>query len=108
MIKLGLFMMGEGHHVAAWRDPDVPKGTTLDIRHFAETARIGERGLFDFIFLADTNAIFFSDDLDQLRRTSAPLRIEPLTLLSAIAMVTDHIGLICTATTTYLDPFHVA
>ena len=101
-------MMGEGHHVAAWRDPDVPKGTTLDIRHFAETARIGERGLFDFIFLADTNAIFFSDDLDQLRRTSAPLRIEPLTLLSAIAMVTDHIGLICTATTTYLDPFHVA
>jgi alkanesulfonate monooxygenase len=108
MMKLGLFMMGEGHHVAAWRDPDVKSGTTMDVRHFVDIAQTGERGRFDFVFLADTNAIFFSDDLVQLRRTSAPLRLEPITLLSAVAMATEHIGLICTATTTYLDPFHVA
>lgn len=108
MMKLGLFMMGEGHHVAAWRDPGVRKGTTLDIQHFVDIAKTGERGFFDFLFTADTNAIFYGDDLEQLRRTTAPLRLEPLTLLSALAMATEHIGLICTATTTYLDPFHVA
>jgi N-acetyl-S-(2-succino)cysteine monooxygenase len=108
MMKLGLFMMGEGHHVAAWRDPGVRSGTTLDIQHFVDIAKTGERGRFDFLFTADTNAIFYGDDLEQLRRTTSTLRLEPLTLLSALAMVTDHIGLICTATTTYLDPFHVA
>ena len=108
MMKLGLFMQGGGHHIAAWRDPAVQKGATLDVRHYAEIARIGERGLFDFLFTADTNAIFYGDDLHKLRRTPDVLRLEPITLLSSLAMVTEHIGLICTATTTYLDPFHVA
>ncbi len=36
------------------------------------------------------------------------MRIEPITLLGALAAVTQHIGLVSTATTTYLDPFHVA
>jgi alkanesulfonate monooxygenase len=42
------------------------------------------------------------------KRTAVSMRIEPLTLLGALAAVTSHIGLISTATTTYLDPFHVA
>jgi N-acetyl-S-(2-succino)cysteine monooxygenase len=107
-MKLGLFMQGGGHHIAAWRDPSVQKGATLDIAHYAEIARTGERGLFDFLFTADTNAIFYGDDLNKLRHTPDALRLEPITLLSALAMITEHIGLICTATTTYLDPFHVA
>lgn len=108
MMHLGLFIAAEGHHVAAWRDPATQSGASQDIRHYVALARAGERGRFDFLFTADTNAIFYGDDLEQLRRTTAALRLEPLTLLSALAMVTDHIGLICTATTTYLDPFHVA
>jgi len=108
MMKLGLFMMGEGHHVAAWRDSDARCNSSQDIRHYVEVAQTGERGRFDFLFTADTNAIFYGDDLVQLRRTTSTLRLEPLTLLSALAMATEHIGLICTATTTYLDPFHVA
>ena len=107
-MKLGLFMLGGGHHIAAWRDPSTPKGAALDIQHYIEIARIGERGLFDFIFTADTNAFFYGDDIHKLRRTPEALRLEPLTLLSALAMATKNIGLICTATTTYLDPFHVA
>lgn len=108
MIHLGLFLSGEGHHIAAWRDPDAPPDASMDIRHFAELARTGERGGFDFLFTADTNAIFYGDDLEEMRRTTSALRLEPLTLLSALAMATEHIGLVCTATTTYLDPFHVA
>ncbi len=108
MMKLGLFMLGGGHHIAAWRDPSAQKGAALDIQHYVEIAQIGERGLFDFIFTADTNAFFYGDDIYKLRRTPETLRLEPLTLLSSLAMVTKNIGLICTATTTYLDPFHVA
>lgn len=108
MMRLGLFIAGEGHHVAAWRDPAARDGASQDIGHFAALARAAEAACFDFLFTADTNAVFYGDDPEQWRRTTAALRLEPLTLLSALAMVTEHIGLVCTATTTYLDPFHVA
>jgi N-acetyl-S-(2-succino)cysteine monooxygenase len=108
MMKLGLFMHSGGHHIAAWRAPGVADSATLSLQHHVEIAQAGERGRFDFLFTADTNAIFYGDDLQKLRRTTETLRLEPITLLSALAAVTSHIGLICTATTTYLDPFHVA
>ena len=92
MMNLGLFMQGGGHHIAAWRDPAVQKGATLDVRHYAEIARIGERGLFDFLFTADTNAIFYGDDLHKLRRTPDALRLEPITLLSSLAVVSGCMG----------------
>jgi alkanesulfonate monooxygenase len=107
MMKLGLFMHSAGHHIAAWRAPGVADSATLSLQHHVEIAQAGERGRFDFLFTADTNAIFYGDDLQKLRRTTETLRLEPITLLSALAAVTNHIGLICTATTTYLDPFHV-
>ena len=108
MMHLGLFLSGDGHHIAAWRDPAARRGANLDVRHYVELAKIAERACFDFLFTADTNAVFYGDDPEQWRRTTSALRLEPLTLLSALAMATDHIGLICTATTTYLEPFHVA
>ena len=108
MMHLGLFVSGDGHHIASWRDPATRANANQDIHHYVALARIGERGLFDFLFTADTNAVFYGDDLNQLRRTAGALRLEPLTLLSALAMTTEHIGLVCTATTTYLEPFHVA
>jgi len=108
MMKLGLFMHSGGHHIAAWRAPGVADSATLSLPHHIDIAQAGERGCFDFLFTADTNAIFYGDDLQKLGRTTETLRLEPITLLSALAAVTDHIGLICTATTTYLDPFHVA
>ena len=36
------------------------------------------------------------------------MRLEPLTLLAALAAVTTHLGLVSTATTTYNDPFNIA
>src|SRR5215831_17471307 len=96
MMKLGLFFEGCGQHLAAWRDPDV------------EIARIAERGKLDFLFTADTNATFGPDDADAWVRTQAASRLEPITLLGALAAVTQRIGLVATATTTYFEPFHVA
>jgi N-acetyl-S-(2-succino)cysteine monooxygenase len=108
MMKLGLFLEGTGHHVAAWRDPDVDPYGRQSLAHYIESARTAERGKFDLLFMADTNATFGADDVDTWSRTTASVRLEPITLLGALAAVTGRIGLVATATTTYLEPFHVA
>ncbi len=108
MMKLGLFIAGSGHHIAAWRDPNTDAEAVLNLRHYVEMARLAERACFDLLFTADTNATFGPDDIEVWSRTTGALRLEPLTLLSALAVTTDRIGLVSTATTTYLEPYHVA
>jgi N-acetyl-S-(2-succino)cysteine monooxygenase len=108
MMKLGLFLEGSGHHVAAWRDPDVDPNGRQTFAQYLDSARIAERGKFDLLFMADTNATFGADDVDSWTRTTAASRLEPITLLGALAAVTERIGLVATATTTYFEPFHVA
>ena len=78
------------------------------LAHYLDIARLAERGKFDLLFMADTNATFGADDVESWTRTTAASRLEPLTLLGAIATVTERIGLVATATTTYFEPFHVA
>jgi FMN-dependent oxidoreductase (nitrilotriacetate monooxygenase family) len=46
--------------------------------------------------------------VEALKRSHTVTSFEPLTLLSALAMVTERIGLIATASTTYNDPYHIA
>jgi N-acetyl-S-(2-succino)cysteine monooxygenase len=108
MLHLALFIAGSGHHVAAWRDPRADPRAVLDFAHYARLARTAERACFDLLFTADTNATFGPDDVEVWSRTTGALRFEPLTLLSALAAVTERIGLVSTATTTYLEPYHVA
>ena len=108
MMKLGMFLEGTGHHTAAWRDPDVDPHGRVSLSHFLDIARLAERGMFDMLFMADTNATFGPDDVESWTRTTAGTRLEPITLLAAMAAVTEHIGLVATATTTYFEPFHVA
>jgi alkanesulfonate monooxygenase SsuD/methylene tetrahydromethanopterin reductase-like flavin-dependent oxidoreductase (luciferase family) len=108
MMKLGFFLYGTGHHIASWRDPGVMPNANQSLKHYIAITQTAERGLFDFVFNADSNSTFGPDDPDIWKRTTVSMRLEPLTLLGALAAVTSHIGLISTATTTYLDPFHVA
>jgi alkanesulfonate monooxygenase len=106
-IRLGLFAHVTGNHIAAWRHrrSDARAGTSF--RHYAEVAALAERGLFDMLFLADTNAVW-KGDTATLSRDPKTAQFEPLTLLSALAVVTRHIGLVATATTTYNEPYHIA
>ena len=106
-LKLGAFLWPTGHHIAAWRHPAVPANSGVNFAHFVEVARIAERGLFDMLFFADQAAIF-NDTPDNLSRNSYMVRIEPFTLLAALATMTTNIGLVCTATTTYDEPYHIA
>jgi alkanesulfonate monooxygenase len=46
--------------------------------------------------------------LDALKHSHTVTSFEPFTLLSALAMVTEHLGLIATGSTTFDAPYHVA
>lgn len=103
-LRLGAFLNGLGHHVAAWRHPDAPLDADL-LQLYSQLARTAERARFDAVFFADSLAI--DTAVVDSGRTRGDF-LEPLTLLAALAAVTDHIGLIGTATTTYNEPYQVA
>jgi N-acetyl-S-(2-succino)cysteine monooxygenase len=106
--KLGAFLMNTGHHVAAWRHPDADADGGLDFAHYKRLAQTAERAKFDMVFLADGVAVRRDHNLDSLSRSGQLVHFEPLTLLSALSAVTEHIGLVATASTTYNEPYHIA
>ncbi|HEK0905586.1 LLM class flavin-dependent oxidoreductase [Pseudomonas putida] len=106
-LKLGAFLANSGHHVAAWRHPLAQADASQDFEHFKAIARSAERGKFDALFIADVVALW-GHHLDALSRTARAEHFEPLTLMSALAAVTERIGLIATATTSYNEPYHIA
>ncbi|MCR6476248.1 LLM class flavin-dependent oxidoreductase [Variovorax sp. ZS18.2.2] len=107
-IKLNAFLMATGHHVAAWRHPDVPLQAGLGFAHYKALAQTAERAKFDGVFLADSVGIRDASASQTLHRSARVSGFEPLTLLSALAAVTERVGLIATVSTTYNEPYHVA
>lgn len=100
-MHLGLFILGTGSHVAGWRMP----GAFTDFSDMAAVraiARTAERGRFDMIFMGDNLYA------DSGAHPSYTLRLEPLTMLAALAASTTHIGLGATVATTYSDPYTTA
>ena len=97
----------QGSHVGEWRHPDAWARPAANIAHAVRLAEIAEAGLMDLLFLADGNGVRQMDKPDLFAATSPSDRpgvFEPVTLLSALAMVTRHIGLVATTTTTYDEP----
>src|SRR4051812_17563852 len=101
-MRLNLFIQSRGHHEASWRHPASSKLPLTDIRYTVEMAQKAEAGLFDSIFLADVLGLW--NDVEK-----APFNwLEPVTTLAALAMATNRIGLIATASTTYTEPYNLA
>jgi alkanesulfonate monooxygenase len=101
----------QGSHVGEWRHRDAWDRPASNLENAVRLARIAEAGLFDLLFLADGNGVRNLDKPDLFAATSPsdrPAVFEPITLLSALAMVTRHIGLVATTTTTYDEPYAVA
>ena len=90
-LHLNAFLMGCGHHEAAWRLPESNPFANLDLGHWTKLAQIAERGTFDSVFLADAPALWG----EAKHRPGGSL--EPTVLLTALAAVTTRIGLIATA-----------
>ncbi|MCW2816829.1 MAG: monooxygenase [Nocardioides sp.] len=102
-IKLGVVPYGTGGpgSYQLWHDPDIPGDASVDIDWFAGVAREAEAAKFDLVFIVDSQFITPHSPPHYLNR------LEPLTLLSALAMATEHIGLVGTATTSFNSPFNL-
>ncbi|QJY49172.1 NtaA/DmoA family FMN-dependent monooxygenase [Pseudonocardia broussonetiae] len=103
-LKLGAVLFGvggPGDH-DTWRHPEVPLDASTDIRWYVERARQAEAALFDLVFIVDSQFITPDSPPHYLNR------LEPLTLLSAVAVQTERIGLVGTLTTSYNSPFNLA
>ncbi len=107
-MRLGAFFNPTGHHVASWRHPRSQADAGINFQHYVEITRTAERAKFDMVFFAD-NVCVREANMEALSRSAQYIaNFEPLTLLSALAPMTSHIGLVATASTSYNEPFHVA
>ncbi|MER9527396.1 NtaA/DmoA family FMN-dependent monooxygenase, partial [Mesorhizobium sp. M0292] len=106
MILSAFFFNPQGDHRMSWRHPRAPGREVLDFDFYRDLVQSAERARIDTIFVADHVAIW--DSVQSGVAHYANARLEPLTLLSALAGVTRHIGLITTASSSYSEPYNVA
>jgi FMN-dependent oxidoreductase (nitrilotriacetate monooxygenase family) len=101
-MSIGMNILGHGGHASGWRIGEVEPTAIWDVGYYQNIARICERGAIDAIFLADGPAL--QGDVGE----QPAGRLEPTVLVTAMAAVTERIGMIATASTTYNDPFNLA
>ena len=106
-LHLGAIMRPAGIHTAWWRYPGAYPDANFNLAHMVNFILVLERAGFDAFFMADHLAVL-NMPVQALRRSATVTSFEPLTLLSALAMVTERIGLIATASTTFDAPYHIA
>ena len=106
-LHLGAFMRPIGIHTAWWRYPGAYPDANFNLRHLVSFIKKLEAARFDAFFMADHLAVL-NMPVEALRRSATATSFEPLTLLSALAMATERIGLIATASTTFDEPYHIA
>ncbi|MEI9983433.1 MAG: LLM class flavin-dependent oxidoreductase [Aliidongia sp.] len=106
-LRLGAFMRPVGIHTAWWRYPGAYPDANFNFQHLKRFAQTLERGCFDAFFMADHLAVL-NMPMAALKRSATVTSFDPLVLLPALAVVTEHLGLIATASTTFEQPYHVA
>jgi FMN-dependent oxidoreductase (nitrilotriacetate monooxygenase family) len=106
MAHLGVWLLGPGHHIAAWRHPASRPAEMMRIDHYLEAARIAARGKLDMIFFEDTLAarernggIFGEVTINSL---------DPMAIIAALSAASEGIGLAASYSTTYHDPYLLA
>lgn len=108
MMNLGAFVHETGQHVAAWRHPGAHAELGTNFSHMVDIARTAERGKFDLLFLADSAAVSVFGAPDSRGRMGKVVKFEPITVLSALAAVTTHLGFVATCSSTYSEPYTLA
>jgi alkanesulfonate monooxygenase SsuD/methylene tetrahydromethanopterin reductase-like flavin-dependent oxidoreductase (luciferase family) len=101
-LKLGHIIEGAGRTWTDWRHTAAEPGASTSFAYYKRRAQIAERAKLDFLFIADSLYITEKSSPHYLNR------FEPITLLSALAAATSHIGLVATVTASYTEPFNLA
>src|ERR1700752_3215432 len=106
-LHLGAFMRPVSLHSAWWRYPGAYPDANFNFTHLKHFAQTLERGRFDAFFMADHLAVL-NMPIEALKRSHTVTSFDPLTLLPALAVDTEHLGLIATASTTFEQPYLIA
>src|ERR1700678_712197 len=106
-LHLGAFMRPTTIHTGAWRYPGAYPDANFNFAHLKRFAQTLERGRFDAFFMADHLAVL-NMPAKALKHSHTVTSFDPLTLLPALAVVTERLGLVATASTTFEQPYHVA
>lgn len=106
-MKLMAFLMQTGGHIAGWRHPDAALAALTDIGYFRECAAQAERGLFDAIFIADSVGYPPAKSAETFACLETP-KLDPASIIAHLCAVTTHIGFVCTASTSYSQPYELA
>ncbi|MEC8958292.1 MAG: LLM class flavin-dependent oxidoreductase [Chloroflexota bacterium] len=101
-MRIGVFLSGSGGNMASWRHPNAVPDGAVNLGYYKGMTRTAEEAKLDFAFFGD--GLYISEK----SHPNFLVRFEPLTLLAALSMVTTHIGLAATLSTTYSDPYTVA
>ncbi|MBE9603943.1 LLM class flavin-dependent oxidoreductase [Acetobacteraceae bacterium H6797] len=108
-MKLGLSLVSNGTHPAGWRLPEARADAGVDFGVWKAMAQAAEAAKIHFMFLADGVAVrTAAKDDDTLSYSGRIDQFEPLTLISALSAVTERLGFVATASTTYNEPYHIA
>ena len=106
-LHLGAFMRPVSIHTGSWRYPGAFPDANFNFAHLARFAQKLEQGRFDAFFMADHLAVL-NMPVEALKRSHTVTSFDPLTLLPALAVVTERLGLVATASTTFEQPYILA
>ncbi|WP_020141392.1 LLM class flavin-dependent oxidoreductase [Streptomyces sp. 351MFTsu5.1] len=112
-IRVTAFAMNTPTHLSpgTWRHPDSQGRRYKDLSYWTDLARTLERGLFDGLFIADVLGAYdvYGGAPDAALRGGAQVPVnDPMMLVSAIAHVTEHLGIAVTGSTSYEHPYPFA
>ncbi|WP_367196743.1 LLM class flavin-dependent oxidoreductase [Amorphus sp. 3PC139-8] len=105
-VKLGVFLLPSGQYVGAWRRASAVADAPINFAHISDLVRTCEAAKLDFVFLADSDGL--TRPWTEMGRDPSSLALEPMTLLAALASITENIGLVGSVSTEFNEPFHVA
>ena len=106
-LHLGAFMRPASIHTGAWRYPGAWPDMNFNFAHLKHSIQVLERAKFDAFFMADHMGVL-NMPIDALKRSHTVTSFEPFTLLSALSLVTERIGLVATGSTTFDVPYQIA
>ncbi|MFE9460076.1 NtaA/DmoA family FMN-dependent monooxygenase [Streptomyces californicus] len=92
------------NNTTVWADPR--SGSQIDFSSFEHLARTAERGKFDFFFLAE--GLRLREHNGRVHDLDVVGRPESLTVLNALAAVTERLGLAATVNATFNEPYELA
>ncbi|MFF9012349.1 NtaA/DmoA family FMN-dependent monooxygenase [Streptomyces sp. NPDC014870] len=92
------------NNTTVWSDPRA--GSHIDFSSFVHFARTAERAKFDFLFLAE--GLRLREQGGRIYESDVVGRPDTFTVLSALAAVTEHLGLTGTINSTFNEPYEVA